>query len=100
MCSHRRTPGTLVAMERKAPRISAGASGLGSQVSIWLCPPEAKTIRTDFALPVPRRGARRGGREPEAAEQAEAQPLAAGGRRLCEQAEQGGPPRENQRARK
>ena len=34
-------PGTAEAMEPKAPRISTGASGLGSQVSSWLCPPLA-----------------------------------------------------------
>ena len=50
------TPGTDVAMGRKAPRISSGASGLGSQVSSWLWPPLVKTTRTDFALPKPRNG--------------------------------------------
>src|SRR5579862_3239273 len=33
------TPGTVVGMALKLPRISDGASGLGSKVSSWLAPP-------------------------------------------------------------
>src|SRR5579883_922880 len=32
-------PGTLVGITPNSPRISAGASGLGSKLSIWLIPP-------------------------------------------------------------
>ena len=54
MCSQNCTPGTAVAIGWKAPRTSSGASGLGSHMSIWLCPPLAKTRITDFARPKPR----------------------------------------------
>src|SRR5580704_19754119 len=42
-CSPTRTPGTDVAMESNGPRISLGAVGLGSKVSMWLGPPESQT---------------------------------------------------------
>ena len=42
-CSPKRTPGTRVAMELNGPRISLGAVGLGSKVSMWLGPPESQT---------------------------------------------------------
>src|SRR5262245_7435388 len=48
-CSPKRTPGTRVGMVLKTPRTSAGASGLGSHMSIWLCPPPANRIRTERA---------------------------------------------------
>lgn len=38
-CSHARTPGSAVAMVPNSPRRSAGASGFGSSVSIWLGAP-------------------------------------------------------------
>src|SRR5262249_61436787 len=53
MCSQIRKPGTLVGMVPNAPRTSAGASGFGSQVSSWLCPPLVNTTNTDFARPKP-----------------------------------------------
>lgn len=37
-------------MVEKAPRTSAGASGFGSHISNWLCPPPQKSTMTDFAL--------------------------------------------------
>ncbi len=37
--SLKRTPGTLVAMAPNSPRAGCGASGLGSHVSCWACPP-------------------------------------------------------------
>ena len=52
-CSLIRTPGVLVAIVPKLPRISAGASGLGSQVSSWLGPPHMKISMHDFARPNP-----------------------------------------------
>jgi hypothetical protein len=52
-CSLIRTPGVLVAIVPKLPRISAGASGFGSQVSSWLGPPHMKIIKHDFARPNP-----------------------------------------------
>src|SRR5882672_2677893 len=47
--SQMRMPGTAVGMSRKAPRISAGACGFGSQVSCWLGPPRIQRMITDFA---------------------------------------------------
>ena len=41
------------AMAPNSPRTSAGASGFGSQVSNWLCPPLATITMTDFARPNP-----------------------------------------------
>jgi hypothetical protein len=52
-CSLIRRPGVRVAIVRKLPRISAGASGLGSQVSSWLGPPHMKISRQDRARPNP-----------------------------------------------
>ena len=37
--SPNRSPGTEVSIDLKGPRIDAGASGLGSNVSSWLTPP-------------------------------------------------------------
>src|SRR5690242_11942559 len=47
-CSLTRMPGTLVGMEANGPRTSAGASGLGSHMSIWLGPPDSQKRITDF----------------------------------------------------
>src|SRR6266436_3382761 len=47
-------PGILVLIGFNSPRMLAGASGFGSQMSIWLGPPCRKTMMTDFALPKPR----------------------------------------------
>src|SRR5690242_10933315 len=41
-------PGVRVAMVRYGPRISVEASGLGSQVSIWLGPPDSQKRMTAF----------------------------------------------------
>ena len=60
-CSLIRTPGVLVAIGLNSPRISSGASGLGSQVSSWLGPPHMKTSRHDFARPKPSAEPRRRG---------------------------------------
>src|SRR5689334_18590622 len=46
-------PGVAVAIGVNSPRISAGASGLGSQLSWWLMPPQQKITMHDFALPPP-----------------------------------------------
>ena len=54
MCSPMWVPGILVGMALKSPRMLAGASGLGSQMSMWLGPPCRKTMITDLALPKPR----------------------------------------------
>ena len=54
MCSPMCVPGILVGIGLKSPRILAGASGLGSQMSMWLGPPCKKTMITDLALPKPR----------------------------------------------
>src|SRR5262249_53873080 len=42
--------GTLVRMGRKGPRISAGASGFRSKVSMWLGPPLAQNRMTEKSL--------------------------------------------------
>ena len=47
-------PGILVGMPLNSPRMLSGASGLGSQMSMWLGPPWRKIMMTDFALPKPR----------------------------------------------
>src|SRR5207302_1336207 len=49
--SLRVTPGTLVAIGRDGPRTSAGASGLGSNESIWAVPPLVQNRITDLARP-------------------------------------------------
>ena len=46
-CSETLTPGHRVAIEPKGPRISDGASGLGSNVSSWLGPPTIISKMTD-----------------------------------------------------
>ena len=46
-------PGTLEAMQPSSPRISTGASGLGSNVSIWLGDPYMNSRMHDFAWPNP-----------------------------------------------
>ncbi len=48
-CSHRRKPGTLVAMSLNGPRTSLGASGFGSKVSRWLGPPSSQMRMHDLA---------------------------------------------------
>jgi hypothetical protein len=45
-----RIPGTVVAMGLYGPRISAGASGLRSQVSRWLGPPHNKMKMHDLSV--------------------------------------------------
>src|SRR5258708_12142895 len=45
------TPGTLVAIGFHVPFTSAGASGLGSDESLFAGPPLAEHTITDFALP-------------------------------------------------
>src|SRR5450755_3202967 len=54
MVSLKFVPGIFVLMGLNSPRILSGASGLGSQISMWLGPPCRKTMITDFALPKPR----------------------------------------------
>ncbi len=44
-------PGIVVAIGRKSPRISAGASGLGSQVECCGGPPIKNKTMHDLALP-------------------------------------------------
>ena len=46
-------PATLVLIALNSPRMFEGASGLGSQISMWLGPPCRKSRMTDFALPKP-----------------------------------------------
>jgi len=48
-CSQTCTPGRRVAIGRNSPRISAGASGFMSNMSIWLGAPVRKTIMTERA---------------------------------------------------
>ena len=48
-------PGTLVLIGLNSPRIFEGASGFGSQMSMWLGPPCRKMKMTDLALPQPLR---------------------------------------------
>src|SRR6266550_799067 len=47
-------PETFVLMGLNSPRTFDGASGFGSQISIWLGPPCRKTMITDFAELKPR----------------------------------------------
>ena len=49
-CSDASRPGVFVWMCLYSPRISGGASGFGSNVSMWLAAPVRKTISTDFGL--------------------------------------------------
>ena len=51
-CSHRSTPGSLVGMVANGPRISDGASGLTSQVSMWLGPPAIQSRMTALRPPI------------------------------------------------
>src|SRR5437879_3774646 len=44
-------PETLVLIALNSPRMFAGASGFGSQMSMWLGPPCKKSIMTDLAAP-------------------------------------------------
>src|SRR5436305_707232 len=44
-------PSTLVLMGLNSPRMLEGASGLGSQMSMWLGPPCRKSMMTDLAAP-------------------------------------------------
>ena len=48
-------PGTLDGMQPSSPRISSGASGLGSNVSSWLGEPYMKSRMHDLAWPNPGR---------------------------------------------
>ena len=50
--SQTRTPGTLVSMAPNSPRISAGASGLGSKLSMWLMPPWSQIRMHETSGPV------------------------------------------------
>ena len=43
------TAGTAVEIGENSPRISTGASGLGSQVSNWLGPPRIQRMITELA---------------------------------------------------
>ena len=52
MCSPICVPGVAVGIVLNVPRVSLGPSGLGSQVSRWLIPPQANKMMHDFALPV------------------------------------------------
>ena len=74
-------PGTLVAMGLKGPRTSAGASGLGSQVSIWLGPPTQKQHDTVDVLvpasPAAFCGEEAGQRQAESGQRAGVQEIAA-----------------------
>ena len=54
MCSLMCVPGILVLIGLNSPRMFAGASGLGSQMSMWLGPPCRKIMMTFLALPKPR----------------------------------------------
>src|SRR5262249_16154974 len=49
-CSLTRTPGIRVGMVSNSPRVSGGALGFGSKVSIWLGATYKNSTRTDFAL--------------------------------------------------
>ena len=51
-------PGTLVRMTPNSPRYSAGASGLGSHMSMWLGPPRIHRMMTDGRRVAGRRSAR------------------------------------------
>ncbi len=51
MCSPMCVPGVEVGIVLNVPRVSLGPSGLGSQVSRWLIPPQANKMMHDFALP-------------------------------------------------
>ena len=51
MCSPICVPGVAVGIVLNVPRVSLGPSGLGSQVSRWLIPPQANRMIHDFALP-------------------------------------------------
>src|ERR1043166_1845930 len=53
MTSVRRMPGTTVLIGLNSPRTFDGASGLGSQISMWLGPPWRKTKITLLARPQP-----------------------------------------------
>src|ERR1700732_1907668 len=44
-------PETLVLIGLNSPRTLDGASGLGSQMSMWLGPPCRKSMMTDLAAP-------------------------------------------------
>src|SRR6185369_11307251 len=44
-------PDTLVLIGLNSPRMLEGASGLGSQMSMWLGPPCRNSMITDFAAP-------------------------------------------------
>src|SRR5208283_1328487 len=46
-------PSTLVLMGLNSPRMLEGASGLGSQMSMWLGPPWRNSRMTDLAWPYP-----------------------------------------------
>ena len=50
-------PATLEGMQPSSPRISSGASGLGSNVSSWLGEPYMKRRMHDLACPKPGRRA-------------------------------------------
>ena len=58
-CSQICRPGTAVGMGLNSPRNSAGASGLGSQVSCWAGPPHMNRTMHALALPLAAREAER-----------------------------------------
>src|SRR5439155_19891662 len=51
-CSDTWMPETFVSLAANLPRISRGASGLGSQVSRWLGPPASQIRIAESAVPV------------------------------------------------
>src|SRR5579871_4450091 len=50
-CSQNDTPGSFVGIVENGPRISVGASGLGSHMSIWLGPPDSQNRITALRFP-------------------------------------------------
>src|SRR5713101_4354829 len=53
MTSLSEMPGTIDLIGLNSPRTFEGASGFGSQISMWLGPPWRKTRMTDLAQPQP-----------------------------------------------
>src|SRR5712692_4002683 len=53
MTSLSEMPGTIDLIGLNSPRTFEGASGFGSQISMWLGPPWRKTRMTDLARPQP-----------------------------------------------
>src|SRR3989442_6356087 len=53
MTSLSEMPGTIDLIGLNSPRTFEGASGFGSQISMWLGPPWRETRMTDFGPPPP-----------------------------------------------